>query len=404
MLAVLGIASTSQALNVLYNFGPSDGGRPTAAALVVSSNTIYGTTQGTVGNGQGGGEIFKMNLDGTDFSVLHTFTNTPDGSGPMGGLLLSGNTLYGTTYSGGLYGNGSVFSINTDGNAYSVLYSFTNSPGGANPSDTLLLSGTTFFGSTDRGGGGAPYPRIGTVFSLNTNGSNYTTLASSVTNAGLVRLSMFDDTLYGTAALGTAAGAGYIFSMNTNGTGYRILHTFTTFEAGSGLPFGKLICNSNILYGTTEEGGTHTYGTIFSIPIDTTNYSIVRSLGISDGQLPRGGLCASGNKVYATASGGGATGAGTIFAMNIDGTGFSVLANFTAASSGSGAAGTLVLYGSTLFGVCQFGGKYALGTVFSLQIPAIVTKIASNTDGSATLSFSGAPTNSYIVEAAASLI
>ncbi len=41
------------------------------------------------------------------------------------GLILSGNTLYGTTYGGGTNGNGTVFAVNTDGTGFTVLHTFT---------------------------------------------------------------------------------------------------------------------------------------------------------------------------------------------------------------------------------------------------------------------------------------
>ena len=48
-----------------------------------------------------------------------------DGSYPYAGLILSGNTLYGTTIDGGSSGNGTVFAVNTDGTGFTNLHSFT---------------------------------------------------------------------------------------------------------------------------------------------------------------------------------------------------------------------------------------------------------------------------------------
>src|SRR5438093_1208527 len=52
------------------------------------------------------------------------YTNS-DGAGPGAGLLLSGNTLYGTASGGGSSGNGTVFAVNTDGTGFRTLHSFT---------------------------------------------------------------------------------------------------------------------------------------------------------------------------------------------------------------------------------------------------------------------------------------
>ena len=51
--------------------------------------------------------------------------NNSDGAIPEAGLILSGNTLYGTTYWGGTNGNGTVFAVNTNGTGFTTLYSFT---------------------------------------------------------------------------------------------------------------------------------------------------------------------------------------------------------------------------------------------------------------------------------------
>ena len=49
------------------------------------------------------------------FTTLHSFTGGSDGSTPYGGLILSGNTLYGAAVQGTSFGYGAVFKVNTDG-------------------------------------------------------------------------------------------------------------------------------------------------------------------------------------------------------------------------------------------------------------------------------------------------
>src|ERR1700733_8805383 len=81
----------------------SEGGEP-YGGLVISGNTLYGTAN--AGGTNGNGTVFALNTDGTDFTNLHTFAKTvanasnfgtnSDGATPYAGLILSGNTLYGT--------------------------------------------------------------------------------------------------------------------------------------------------------------------------------------------------------------------------------------------------------------------------------------------------------------------
>jgi uncharacterized repeat protein (TIGR03803 family) len=85
--------------------------------LILSSKTLYGTTEGTV---------FAVSTNGTGFTTLYNFS---DGARPTE-LILSGNTLYGAAESGGASGNGTVFNIfiqpqltiiSADGNTISDL-------------------------------------------------------------------------------------------------------------------------------------------------------------------------------------------------------------------------------------------------------------------------------------------
>src|ERR1017187_7366803 len=69
------------------------------------------------------------------FTTLHSFTagTNSDGINPYAGLILSGNTLYGTAQYGGTSGQGTVFAVHTDGTGFTNLYSFTAAP---NPNST----------------------------------------------------------------------------------------------------------------------------------------------------------------------------------------------------------------------------------------------------------------------------
>lgn len=167
----------------LYNFTPSsngnrDGAYP-RAGLILSGNVLYGTT--FMGGSGGNGTVFAVNTDGTGFTNLHSFTrgkslfietsSNLDGAMPAAGLILSGNTLYGTTTTGGPAASGTVFAVNTDGTEFTNLHDFTalsnglftgTNSDGAHPYSALNLSSNTLYGTTGDGG----YYGLGTVFSL----------------------------------------------------------------------------------------------------------------------------------------------------------------------------------------------------------------------------------------------
>jgi uncharacterized repeat protein (TIGR03803 family) len=153
---------------VLKHFTGSDGRNP-EAGLTLSGSTLYSTTylggtNGTNGGSLGYGTVFKVNTDGTGYTVLKHFTGS-DGRNPYAGLTLSGRTLYGTTESGGSSDNGTVFKMNTDGTGYTVLKHFTGNDGKW-PDAGLALSGSTLYGTTYAGGTDDGSVGYGTVFAL----------------------------------------------------------------------------------------------------------------------------------------------------------------------------------------------------------------------------------------------
>src|SRR5262249_2877753 len=153
-----------------------------------SGNTLYGTA--SYGGSYGNGTVFAMNTNGTDFTNIHSFTTAAtdtsigsatngDGVAPVAGLIVLGNTLYGTARLGGRSGNGTVFKVNTDGAQFTTLHSFTavvpgprTNSDGAYPSSELLLSSNTVYGTASEGGSA----NNGTVFKINTDGTGFTTL------------------------------------------------------------------------------------------------------------------------------------------------------------------------------------------------------------------------------------
>jgi uncharacterized repeat protein (TIGR03803 family) len=196
----------------IFLFANSDGVNP-QAGLILSGNTLYGTAYG---GGSGYGTVFAVSTDGTGFTNLHSF-NYSDGANPQAGLILSGNTLYGTAYGGGDFGYGTVFAVNTDGTGFTNLHSFTYSfiySDGVNPQAGLILSGNTLYGTAYGGGSSGQ----GTVFAVNTDGTGFTNLHSFTyvsdganPRAGLI---LSGNTLYGTAYGGGSSGQGTVFSLS----------------------------------------------------------------------------------------------------------------------------------------------------------------------------------------------
>jgi len=232
--------------------------------LVLNGPILYGA------NCNYPGSIYKINADGTGYAVLHSFTNALDGTDPQAGLVVAGNMLYGTTYTGGSSENGTLFEINTNGTGYAVLYDFSNTPDGANPDAGLVVNGSVLYGTTQNGGSAGE----GTVFAIGTNGTGYAILKNFTgqpdganPKAALLGLG---NTLYGTTYGGGASNDGTVFQINLDGTGYVVLHNFLGATNDGADPLGNLIMGSGGLYGTTSRGGTFGYnndGTIYRLTL-----------------------------------------------------------------------------------------------------------------------------------------
>jgi len=104
---------------LLHSFtGGSDGNGPFASVTLDSAGNVYGTTNAG-GNlnacSTGGcGVVFKLaKVNGAwSESVVHAFTNVPDGSFPEAALTFgSDGNLYGTALFGGAFGQGTVFRV-----------------------------------------------------------------------------------------------------------------------------------------------------------------------------------------------------------------------------------------------------------------------------------------------------
>jgi uncharacterized repeat protein (TIGR03803 family) len=325
--------------------------------------------------------LLAPHLFGQTYSVLHNFTNSPDGRFPDAGLVLSGDTLYGTTYSGGSSSNGIVFKINTDGSGFAVLHNFsalvqhTNSDG-ANPQCKLVLASNMLYGTTKNGGyvyTGCAYGGGGTVFAVDTNGVSFTPITyipldNAYPETGLV---LNSNTLYGTT-YGAEADDGMVFAVNTDGTGFTNLSGTTSQGTVPGglWPGGTLLLASNTLYGTSCSGLSGGVGYLFAINMDGTGFTNVFQFSYGIGAGPMCDLVLSSNTLYGTCGGGGpGGGGGTVFKVNTDGTGFAVLKSYAdsfSAIDGSCPVAGLVLSGSTLYGTTKWGGSGGFGTVFRI--------------------------------------
>lgn len=356
------------------------------------------------------------------FAVLHTFTESPDGAAPGGGLVndAAGN-LYGTTVEGGLLDQGTVYEIDKTG-AERVLYRFRGGDDGYSPVGSLTFDPAgNLYGATV--GGGSKSPEVcdgygcGTIFELAKTGKQTVLHAfetgsgddGSEPEAGLVGDGA--GYFYGTTILGgTFFGA--VFRIDAAGREI-ILHSFNGTTDGA-YPSAALILDAaGSLYGTTtgslgvasvtpatERDSSADYGTVFKLTATGQEIVLHTFTGTPDGEFPTARLLRdqAGN-LYGTTVEGGTGSCGTVFKVTATGH-ETVLYNFTCTPDGAYPyAGLVRDPAGNLYGTTSEGGAYDQGAVFELSPNGTERVLYSFTGGED----GGRPTADLLLDAAGNL-
>jgi uncharacterized repeat protein (TIGR03803 family) len=380
-------------LTTLHSFQNSnDGAGPLAPLIQGSDGNFYGTTYAG-----GSGAVFKMRPDGV-LTNLYSFTGGSDGEGPVGALLQSGDGIFNSTTSvGGTNGGGTVFEISSNG-ALTTFYSFTVGtlpwgPHGALSQDSF----GNFYGTTYSGGLGGD----GTVFRLSTNAVLTSLYSFMGTNdgecpfAGLVQGS--NGLWYGTTEFSGPNGYGTVFKITTNGA-LTTLYAFGSVTNANGdpldgaNPLAALVQGSDgNFYGTTAGTGAvrfpgfgPTFGTVFKITTNGTLTTLYSFTGGSDGAFPEAALVqGSDGSFYGTTTEGansepsyfGPVSFGTVFKISPAGDlttlyAFGTLTNANGNPIDGADPHAALVQGSDghFYGTTFSGGQFGGGTVFRLTV------------------------------------
>jgi uncharacterized repeat protein (TIGR03803 family) len=387
--------ATTPAETVLYSFpGGGNGSNPYGSLVADSAGNLYGTT-GAGGNstncnlGSGCGTVFMLTPPSWTETVLYSFNggSAGDGSGPQAGLVFDKKgALYGTTASGGEYGEGTVFKLAppvAEGDPWteSVLYSFNGASAGSNPASELIFDGTSLLGTTPYGGSSG----FGVVFELTptkklpwTESILYNFTGMGDGGRPYAALVLKTGVLYGTVLDGGQDSEGAVFKLTKVGTAWTesVLYSFTGGSDG-GKPYADVIFGkAGVLYGTTGLGGSVGYGTVFELTPpktgDVWTESVLHSFtGGTDGSYARYGVVADteGN-LYGT-TGVGVSNSGVVFELSPPPKKSvvwteNVLWSFTGGSDGGDTTAGVLLSGGVLYGTTSLGGQNNDGTVFSV--------------------------------------
>jgi len=141
--------------------------------IKIGRNHLYGACG--YGGAANKGGIFRIKKDGTGFEILHSFDGTTDGELPVGAPLIARNgKIYGSTANGGADGNGFIFRMDTTGANFTILRDLSGSDGGSTWTDMIQASDSLIYGGTFIGGTGGG----GTLFRMNLDGSAFTVIKS----------------------------------------------------------------------------------------------------------------------------------------------------------------------------------------------------------------------------------
>jgi uncharacterized repeat protein (TIGR03803 family) len=275
-----------------------------------------------------------------------------------------------------------------------TIYSLALAPDGIHPQAPVAtdaagnLYGTTFTGGTEG---------YGTVFELSpprTGSSTWTERvlhsfgATTTDGQEPVQPVTLDaaGNIYGTTPQGGPSNAGIAFELvkPADGSGLwseTLLYAFTGGADGGNSYSGLVIGPDGALYGTTAYGGTHRDGTVFRLAMDAAGAwreTVLHNFSDgADGGIPYSIPCfdSQGN-LYGTTLGGGTINNGTVFRLAPPAPGTTswtetVLYSFAAAPDGvQSFTGVVIDPNGNLFGTTNLGGTRNDGTVFEVSPPA----------------------------------
>jgi len=143
-------------IKILHHF-PSrrkDGRMPSGGLIEGPDGTLYGTTEH--GGENDAGTVFRMQKDGNDYRVLRSFSGSTDpkksddGYAPQGLVLERHGILYGTTQAHGPNGRGTLFRMNVDGRGFAVVHAFgINETDGTHGGELCFGSDGVLYGITE---------------------------------------------------------------------------------------------------------------------------------------------------------------------------------------------------------------------------------------------------------------
>ena len=268
--------NTSSAYHVAHSFTGTDGSAPSGPLLLATDGNIYGTTQN--GGACGQGEVFKLVPSTLALSVVHSFCGQ-EGASPITGVIqATDGALYGTAYTGGDYGKGTLFKLTLAG-AFTRLRVFGQTVlDPAYPSRLVQGRNGLLYGTSMRGGYNTDVAsQPGTIYSATLAGvlaSNtsleFVPAANPTWRAALNE--RFTGIFYGVS---NGSDEGHVFQFRASNNTVTNIFSFSTLGYAHGYPQGGLTLGADgNLWGTESDGelgGPYSAGHLYEIVGLTAN-------------------------------------------------------------------------------------------------------------------------------------
>jgi hypothetical protein len=326
------------------------------------------------------------------FSVIHNFTGGADGAAPKAGLTIQGGALYGTTFGGGIDGNGAVYQVKHVGSDWVTVPIFNfpaDGSGGTAPVSRVFFAADGHLYSTSNNGG---THNNGVIFSLTPPSSVCKTVNCQDfwKEQVLHSFGVFNDghnpsgdlvwdkqgSLYGTTGTGGPFAAGTVFEMTPSQNGWTesLAYVFNGHPDAGGPNSGVIFDGNGNLFGTTFAGGQGNTGTVFELKyvpgVGWTETILYEFQDEEDGGQPAAGLVmdGSGNLFGATTSGFRGLRDANIFELSPAGDSWTYKVIYTITGPGGcGPEASLTMDGAgNLYGTTDCDGTHFKGNVFKL--------------------------------------
>lgn len=354
-------------LSKLAKFTATNGRYTDASLAADAQGNLYGTTQ--QGGAYNNGTVFEIAKGSGAITTLVSFNGANRGpASPESGVVLDAQgNLYGTTTTGGQFGNGVLFEIAKGSSAFTVLALLNY--GGIAPAAGLTIDAS----------GNLYWPAIsGWIFELASGASAPSVLAAPTGATGTYLDSPLlmdaSGNLYGSAQQGGPGNAGTLYEVARGSNAVTVLADFGG-AAGSG-PTGPLAMDT---YGDIY-GETYTRSGVFELPkgsASITELATFAEVGPAAGGVT---IDPAGNLYGVTHHEGSGD---TLFELA---KGSSSLSTLVSASTVNGALGGTPILGPD-------GNIYATSVGFETHLPGTVFELTPNTSVSVKQTSGNNPSN-----------